>query len=69
MALVYKKEKIWYLNGSKHLGKTLEEVAKIDPGYVWWIWHKIGPAMADETYYAIEDVMYKNNIPFNKNKK
>jgi hypothetical protein len=69
MALVYKKENVWHLNGSKHRGKTLAEVAKTDPGYIWWIWHKIGPSMADETYYAVEDAMYKNSIPFNKSKK
>jgi hypothetical protein len=68
MALLYQENGLWMINGSKHRMETLEKVAQTDPSYIWWVWHKVGPSLSDEAFFAVEDIMDKYKIPFNSEK-
>lgn len=72
MALIKRGELgLWTLSGSKHPGKTLEEVARLDPGYLTWIWNepKVYDFLPDDAEAALQDVMTKFGVPFEKQKR
>lgn len=52
----------WVFSKGKHEGETLDEVANEDPGYLRWAHSKASDDLSDEAYYALEDVMEKNDI-------
>ena len=68
MALLYKENGQWMINGAKHRMESLDKVAQTDPGYLWWAWHNVGPTMDDETFYALVDTMERYKIPFDRPK-
>jgi hypothetical protein len=53
-----------------HKGKYLEDVAKEDPSYLTWAY--VGEVyfdLPDEMFHAVQDVMTKFKIPFEKPKR
>lgn len=69
MAMVYwsKKEQEFLVSGKKHAGKTLEDVAKEDPGYLAWLWTSKEPPLlgelTEEAYEALDSIMREYDIP------
>lgn len=67
MALMKKDSKLgWVLQGredSKHKGKTLAQVAEIDPSYLTFLWANSLKYLSDEAIDALDDVMEKFTIP------
>ena len=63
MALIYKDDNNeWAFKHGKHIGKTLDEVAKESPGYLQWMFSKASDDLSDEAFHALEDTMADNNI-------
>jgi hypothetical protein len=52
----------WAFIHGKHQGKTLEEVAEEDPGYLSWMYAKASDDLSKEAFYALEDVMGEHDI-------
>lgn len=64
MALVYKNRTTqrFTLRGSKHSGKTLEEVGAEDIDYLKWIFQKGTADLDNESFYALEDELKKRGV-------
>ena len=62
---------LWALGGGKYAEASLEEVARIDPSYLNWVWNekKIYDFLPDDAAYALEDTMKKYGIPFDKRRR
>lgn len=46
----------------KHQGKSLDEVAEDDPGYLVWAWKILSEEESREFMDAVEDVMSEHDI-------
>ena len=68
MPLIKHGELGWSLNGGKHSGESLDQVARNDPGYLNWVWNekKIYDFLPDDAAYALEDAMTKHGVSFEK---
>jgi broad specificity phosphatase PhoE len=53
---------LWCFKHGKYQGKTIEEVAEEDPGYLRWVHDKATDDLSDEAFYELEDTMEKFNI-------
>jgi hypothetical protein len=62
MALMYKKDGHWMVGGRKHEGRTLQEVASLDPNYLQWMHKEASTNLSDEAYYALSDTMETHGI-------
>lgn len=57
------------LCGSKHAGKTVDEVAREDPKYLRWAWRDCTVGLPLDVYEEIEMTMKVNGVPFMESKK
>jgi hypothetical protein len=62
MALIKKDGDHYVFKHGKHQGDTLEDVAESDPGYLKWMHENAVKDLDNEAFYALEDVMEKNDI-------
>jgi hypothetical protein len=70
MALLFKDPSSnWVFQRGKHIGRTLEEAAKVDPSYLQWMFLNATEDLNNEAYYLLEDVMERNRIEFFPNAK
>jgi len=62
MALITHDGTDWIFKHGKHIGKTLDEVAKETPTYLQWMFSKASDDLTDEAFHALEDAMEENDI-------
>lgn len=69
--LLRKVEKKFIFSGGRNRNKELEEVAKEDPDYLYWLFNsrEVVWALSDEVHAALVDAMERHKIPFSKEKK
>jgi hypothetical protein len=51
-------------SAGKHAGKTLEEVARLDPKYLRWARRDMALWAPDDIAQAVDTAMISNGIPF-----
>ena len=55
---------ITFAHGTKHAGKTVEEVSRTDPKYLRWARREMAIWVPDDVAQAIDKAMTTNNVPF-----
>jgi hypothetical protein len=60
---------VQFSTGTKHAGKTLEEVARLDPQYLRWARRDMAIWAPDDIAQAIDKAMITNGVSFTKPKK
>jgi hypothetical protein len=55
--------------GRDLIGKTLDEVANIRPGFLQWVYLEKFEDLDDQQYYALEDVMKAHKISLVKKRR
>lgn len=55
---------IRFAQGTKHAGKTLDEVAKLDPKYLRWARRDVALWASDDVALAVDQAMRSNGVPF-----
>ena len=58
-------------NGGRYDGKTVDEVARLDPKYLRWARRDMTIGVPDDVHASIEAAMQANGVPFTepRNKK
>lgn len=70
MAILYPQDGHWLVGGTKHRGRMLEDVARVDPSYLKWIFLKASVDLSDDAFNALSDVLEKYRIdPHKKDRK
>jgi hypothetical protein len=57
------------LNGAKHLGENIIDVARTDPNYLRFAWRDCGVGLPPDLFSEIVDVMKTNGVPFARPRK
>lgn len=47
----------WVFGRGKYPGMTMEEVIKLNPSYVKWVFNDASEGMDDEQFYALQSAM------------
>lgn len=55
-------ENAWIISTGKHAGKTLQELAEVDIGYVQWIYEKVSSSFSNEQFYAVQDQLVNRGL-------
>jgi hypothetical protein len=55
---------VCFAPGTKHAGKTVEEVSREDPKYLRWARREMALWAPDDVAQAIDKAMITNNVPF-----
>lgn len=56
-------------NGGRYDGKTVDEVALLDPGYLRWARKDMTIGVPDDVFDIISSAMIANGIPFTAGRK
>jgi hypothetical protein len=60
------------VRAGKHPGKTLEEVRRQDPTFLWWLWEKNSDELSQEMFEELTDLLKESGMwatKFDKEKK
>ena len=68
----FKKEadgSVSFAVGTKHAGKTLDEVGRADPKYLRWARREMALWAPDDVAQAVDKAMITNGVPFSAPRK
>ena len=62
-------EGVWEFLKGKYAGKSIDQVAEDDPGYLSWAWRETSGDASPDQFFALDDAARRHDIDVERGKK